>query len=394
MGGLKKNLKARFRATNITAVESGLAAVRTEAITTGAPIAEQPDGALFFLDQQGITELAQVKKLKERGLLLKRPLRIDEILKPQSKVPALTRVRQTSTGEKRLIEKQMRAIKNGHSALNTIKVAKKPEDSLDIWDDSAVATRTNTSRAHKPVVQVPAVKMPHAGASYRPTLEEHEKLIKLVEDDKARKMQERARVKQLLPSPQLLTTASLAGIDLPVQLTDAEDEVDSAGDAIEATTLESTEGIRPLKRLKKSERDRRKDVQKKVNVRKALAAESAKRFKQDLHQLTFLARQVRAEVVGKEATLVARRHARKERLATTLKRLGKVVFVPVPVAVNQPGEMTDSLRRMKTEGNLVMDRYKSIQERALIEPLSTKQRSKPTMKRTKMVEPHSRKNFV
>lgn len=398
MGRSRKNLAARLRASDISAVEAGLEAVRTEQITAGAPIAEQPDEVLFFLDQRGAVEPAEVKKLKERGLLLKRPLRIDEILRPQSKIPALSRVRSSSSGERPLIERQMKAIKGGrgNTRAGNHDTQKTQEEDLDIWSGSSIDESQPSVKVRKPVVRVPAVKVASAGSSYRPSPEEHEKLLKRVEEAKEKKRQEQARIKQLQPAPQLLTAAVLADVDLAVQLGDDDDDDEVAKTAPDGqdSGASDAKGSSSAKTIRKTEKERKKEARKRVRVLQQREAQAAKRERSELHQLALLARQARVEAAEQEAALLARRQARKERLATKLKRLGKVAFVPAPVAVNQPEELDDSLRRMKTEGNLVVERFKSLQERALIEPMSVSRRAESKPKKIRWIEPRALKNFV
>ena len=49
-------------------------------------------------------------------------------------------------------------------------------------------------------------------------------------------------------------------------------------------------------------------------------------------------------------------------------RLSKFAFEEEEIDVNLPEDITDSLRNLKTEGNMLKDRYKSLQKRNIVAP--------------------------
>eukprot|EP00842_Homolaphlyctis_polyrhiza_P005883 jgi/Hompol1/6296/HPOL_002207-RA len=66
-------------------------------------------------------------------------------------------------------------------------------------------------------------------------------------------------------------------------------------------------------------------------------------------------------------------------------------FEPAPVEIQLKDEIAGSLRSLKPEGNMFLDRFKSFQERSIIEAMKkTKAQRKP---RVKITESHDYKRF-
>jgi len=74
-----------------------------------------------------------------------------------------------------------------------------------------------------------------------------------------------------------------------------------------------------------------------------------------------------------------------------MPRLGKVKYQEKSMDIQLTEELSESLRSLKPEGNLFTDRFKSLQERAIIEPRvrNTKERRY----KLKEYEKHSYKKF-
>jgi nucleolar protein 53 len=143
---------------------------------------------------------------------------------------------------------------------------------------------------------------------------------------------------------------------------------------------------------KKTKTERNREAKLKAEATRIRLIESEKKARQELMHIKGMSRAVQAELAIKNAASEERRTAKKRSQIQTLKRLGKVAFTPAPIAVQIPEELSDSLRQMKTEGNLVMDRFKSLQERALIEPVTGIQRKRQKTK-VKLVDPYSYRDF-
>lgn len=118
---------------------------------------------------------------------------------------------------------------------------------------------------------------------------------------------------------------------------------------------------------KKTEKQRRKERESKVKEqqKQALRVQTARR--QQLFQL----RSIQSALKRREHTTrlrQARRKAKQEAQKSQPRRLGKLKFQPDDLEVQLSNELAGSLRKLKPEGSVLKDRFKSLQKRNLIEP--------------------------
>lgn len=417
--------KAQLRASDIKDIESKLEIVRTDRILSGKPIAEKADSELFFLDQTGITSTdggEERKKLKERGLILDKPLRIDEILRPQSKVEPLRTTREggrTNAGEKFLIDRKVKSLNSKTLNPPSCPAKSSNDKSFDIWTDDTVhqtgTTFTKRRPPHSmkpPVISLAAIEIPHAGSSYRPIIDEHKKLWE--EASKTELLlnsnEQAARLCKVLSKNVFGPVES--SFDLAVKETlegnDNEEPSPLTTGLNESSTLETFSSLdslvptKPKLNRKKTEKERKRLAKHRGLLQKQIVKSKEKRISADLHRLNQIEAQVKKELAEKVMEQNIQREIRmtkRQHHISILRRLGggRTDFKPMPIVVQPPEELSNSLRTMKPRGNLVIDRFKSLQQRALIEPinnpLSLTSRPK-SRKRVKLFEPRSHKEFV
>lgn len=70
----------------------------------------------------------------------------------------------------------------------------------------------------------------------------------------------------------------------------------------------------------------------------------------------------------KQEEVVKRAAVRKEKKKTEPHRLGRVAFEEEEIDVNLPEDIAGNLRNLATEGNMLKDRYKSLQKRNIVAP--------------------------
>ncbi|ERE61043.1 glioma tumor suppressor candidate region protein, partial [Cricetulus griseus] len=108
------------------------------------------------------------------------------------------------------------------------------------------------------------------------------------------------------------------------------------------------------------------------------------------HQELFRLRGIKAQVARRLMELARRKEQRRlRRLAEANKprRLGRLKYQDPDIDVQLSSELSDSLRTLKPEGNILRDRFKSFQKRNMIEP---RERAKFKRKyKVKMVEKRS-----
>jgi nucleolar protein 53 len=77
--------------------------------------------------------------------------------------------------------------------------------------------------------------------------------------------------------------------------------------------------------------------------------------------------------------------------SVTTSRLSRYIFQNAPMSIKLPDEICDNLRQLKPEGNLFLERFKSLQQRELIEiRVPVKNNRKFQMKQ---IESHDYKRF-
>ena len=226
---------------------------------------------------------------------------------------------------------------------------------------------------------LPSVEVPLSGQSYNPTLEDHANLLAMahnIEVQKIRKEEHLNRVvdgfyvtKANAPNDKMWAQEMSHGLGL------SEDEDESQN----SENPDDNEGsaIPQLIRAdnKKTRSQRRKQLlQKQLEAKKKLE-KSLKSKENSIFKL----KSYKKEIKNKEKESLERLKRRSQRLIEKQykpKRMSRYNYEEPDVELKLSGELVGSLRTLKTEGNLLEDRFKSIQRRNIIES-----RTKQTFKR-------------
>lgn len=408
----KASSKARLRASDIKDVETGLENVRREQIALGGlPLSERPAEQIFFLDQTGVTDEAGRLKLRERGLLAKRPLRIDEILRPASQVPPQGRPVAAAGrgGEKRLLEKEVRKIQRTASAAKVAtglgeertkgKSRGAKNDIQDIW---AVKEAASSSSIRKRETAVKGGNrsrsaLPLPGTSYRPKSEDLRELLEQTISARAKRLKREHRVREQLPPPALLTGHAGASVmELAVReilsgIPMSEGPEGAANDGIQeekdGDTVherpEDCESKRPSKERppKKTKQERKKETLLKERLTKQRQLEREKHMMQQLNNLKAISRQVRQEL-----DIKAQRKGTSGSSSNIDKRTNRSRVLAereASLALNLPKEVPNSMRMVRTGCNLIMERFRSLQQRGLTDQLGRRAGVRKNVRRVK-----------
>ncbi|CAM4689606.1 unnamed protein product [Caretta caretta] len=372
----------------------------------GGLVAEKPDESLFFLDTGSEEKDRKLNQGKEK------PLRIDLILQPDSKVPAPKDIlaHQVPNGKKLKRKQQLREklAERGvvpreqrllQARLQKARPARAeaargqgagPEpagDFYDIWSDTNPLDRplagqdawfleqTKKQRVRRPArlekkpSELPAVEVIPAGGSYNPTFQAHQALLLQAHEVELRRQKAEEKLERQLRFP----TAAEA----PTQETAfreqceglLEESADEGGDE-EAPDEPLAPGAPPPPaplREKKTEQQRRREKEAKFLAARRLGEKAARCRRQELFQL----RSIRLQVKWREAELACRRRvrlAKRRAEATKPRRLGRLKYEDPDLEVQLSTELAESLRTLKPEGSILRDRFKSLQKRNLIEP--------------------------
>jgi hypothetical protein len=353
-------------------------------------ISEKKNEELFQIDTKGSEKMKKVVRSTQP-----KPLRLDQIVKPQSKINVPPQ-RLRPKVEKTLLKKKLQALKNAPAVLPQKKAAQQDPAIKDVWADEVVeASKKSVNK--NPEVKVKAVKVPAPGASYNPDPVAHEELMQIAAEQELARLAKQERIKAALdvplaPRPDTVNYDETTGMiyeDIlgPGEESAEEASMDNAADNEFRAAINTAQ-----KRKSKAEKRREAD---------AKAAELAKKSAEIDRQLA--AQALQAKTIAKTIKKESQQKAKEQALKASLKKvkqskregrkIGPMRFMPSMIPVQLPEELSNgSLRALKPEGNLLEDRFKSLQEQAKIEP-----RVRRALKKNKFAlktyEKHSYKSF-
>ena len=400
-------------------VDQFLEDVRLQERTSGGLISEAPDEKLFFVDTGSKNKELNRKRTRsqKRSLLLKKPLRIDLVLENTSKVPAPKDVlaHQVPNAKKLRRKEQLweklakqgelpREVRRAQARLLNPPAARAkpgPQDAAgrpfyDLWakdnpldgplegQDAFFLEQTKKKGVKRPQhlhtkpSQAPAVEVTPAGASYNPSFEDHQTLLRAAHEVELQRQKEVEKLERQLalpPAEQAATQESafqemcqglLEESDGEGEPAEGQDRgLEAGGDQAEGA--EASPAVRLASLEKKTEQQRRREKAARM-LRAQQAAVRAARLR---HQELFRLRGIKAQVARRLAELARRRERRQaQRLveADKPRRLGRLKYQDPDIDVQLSSELSDSLRTLKPEGNILRDRFKSFQRRNMIEP--------------------------
>ncbi|XP_044124343.1 ribosome biogenesis protein NOP53 [Bufo gargarizans] len=385
-------------------VEEFMDDVRLQERTVGGLLSERPNENLFFVDtnkkKKDSRILPATRKLRKRT----RPLKIDLILQPDSKVPPpkdilshqvpnakkLKRKREREEQQletkgilprtdRLLLAQQDRPSSTHKDEPNNnptrgfydLWAAKNPLDSAFEGKEQWFLEQTKKGRVKRPERMnkkpsvLPAVEVAAPGASYNPSYESHQDLLLKAHEVEVKKLKEEKKLERQVkcPTRDEAPTEETRLRELCEGLVEESEEEGSGPGAqdgeLKATSLHQRE--------RKTERQRKKDKEAKF-LRARQEAEKTERLRrQGLFQL----KSIQTSLKSRQDELLRRKKLReKTQKAKALqpKRLGRLKYQEPDVDVLLSEELTESLRKLKPQGNVTKDRFKSFQKRNLIEP--------------------------
>lgn len=425
-----KNKKKTWRKhTDIIDVEEFLEDRRLQE-RTGGIVADKLDGELFFVDKDVPIDIdvsavesaadlsSNVKPLRCHSLLLPDPntkaARVAHNVRKKIENKALCRGKMVNAIKGVVRKVDVVAREHSKEALKSSQakrcVRNKVETvTYDLWDDNnkvesedfhfTVVTkkrRVNVPSHYtdKPSV-VKSVPLPHAGTSYNPTLESYTNLMVKahnVELIKEKKEQQITRaLDNMFPDKKDAPTEQTYLQEMSVGLFDDEDEnVDGADGEEQVERLTANPPVR--REDKKTVTQRNKEKRQKDELKQA-KRKKLENVQAAINRLGL--RAMKRHVAGtarRQAQRAAHRLAVKQRFLHKPKKLGAMRFEQPEIPVKLVDELEGSLRRLKPEGNLLEDRFKSLQERNIIEVRKRAKGSK--LKRPKVFEKKSFKEIT
>jgi len=235
--------------------------------------------------------------------------------------------------------------------------------------------------------KLPAVDKPLPGTSYNPTYDDHQNLLRKAVDVELEKERKESKLLRNLPTP--LTQSAAEPIKqswLKEMSSGIFDDHIADEPTTESNPLNSISVGRPVKVEIKTVAQRNKE---KLHKKKEASAKAAKEKRIQNNKL-FLVKSIRKEIDKEGNEQKQRDHKRKieydnrEKYGT--KKFGRYKFEDADLDLNLSDEITGNLRTMKAEGNLLHDRFKSLQKRNIIE---SRVRAKATKTKMKTYEKRS-----
>ncbi|CAF0928341.1 unnamed protein product [Rotaria sordida] len=232
-----------------------------------------------------------------------------------------------------------------------------------------------------------AIDKPLPGTSYNPTFDDHQDLLRKAVDVEIEKERKELKLQKNLPT--LLTQNAAEPIKqswLKEMSSGLFDDNIAHESILETNQLNSVSVGKPVKVETKTIQQRNKE---KLHKKKQALAKAAKEKRIQDNKL-FRVKSIRKEINTDELKHKQRQETRKndyenrEKYGT--KKFGRYKFEDADLDLNLSDEITGNLRTMKTEGNLLHDRFKSLQKRNIIE---TRIRAKPTKTKMKKYEKRS-----
>uniref|UniRef100_A0A3Q2XIS9 Ribosome biogenesis protein NOP53 n=1 Tax=Haplochromis burtoni TaxID=8153 RepID=A0A3Q2XIS9_HAPBU len=346
-------------------------------------------------------EAAEPVKGKKRKGKSSRPLRIDLILQHDSLVappkdvlayqkPNAKKLRRTAERAEKLAAKGVvprskkrllnRTVVDRTSKKTETEANNNPErDFYDIWGQETKdlgepwylqQTRKKLVKRpeklnEKPSV-LPAVEVIAPGGSYNPDFFSHQELLREAHEVELKKKKVEDKLERQLAYNKADTATEETILREQVEGLVEESEEEEEKDAPKEDGEEVAVGAIAVAD-KKTERQRKREKAEKIKEQQRLTERRQTEQQQQLFQL----RSIKTSIKQQEETTQIRqkrRKAKEEAQKAQPRRLGKLKFQPQDMEVQLSDELAGSLRQLKPEGSVLMDRFKSLQKRNLIEP--------------------------
>eukprot|EP00092_Neocalanus_flemingeri_P006855 GFUD01007400.1.p1 GENE.GFUD01007400.1~~GFUD01007400.1.p1 ORF type:complete len:500 (+),score=173.07 GFUD01007400.1:95-1501(+) len=425
----KKNKKSWRKNVDMTGVNQFLEEKRFEE-RVGGSFADRPDEKLFTIEKEAkpVPEKRNRKEVKKLrcfanleglpGAKDPKPIR-NFTLKPEDRENPIVRDMKTKKIKSGKIQKKFVDSKLDRQKFQKMKEANKAEAmtrrrtefDFDLWGASedpklpspewikplaithaALGTgkfvpKSAKNRQISTGTKLPAVEVPDAGASYNPSVDDHQTLLwkaAMVEIAKEKEIQKIERqTTGMFPSRKNAPTEKsymqemsegIVELNADTENTEVEEDADNASEEDSEEDCSNTPGLKPkTRRQKRDKRKRMFEEQKKARERDLKIRDSevarVKSIKKELHVEELQA------IVNQDK----KQEALEKKMSGPIK-LSNYDYEPQDIEIKLSDELTGNLRNLKQEGSLLEDRFKSLQRRNMIE-VRVKQKTVKRLKR-------------
>ena len=378
-------------------------------------IADKPDEQIFFIEKAGDKNVLEKinkkdKKLEEQKKKSKTKtilenLNIFKKLQPTSKVPAIKAKVGPNKKKKSLLEddkkfaKRWADIEKGNKRAKQLteerisrKLGAKKLEVYDLWNDNPIENNKKEdddelneledirltmigakspkipSHRYKKPSALPQVELPHPGQSYNPSFDDYQDLIRKANEIEMKKIVEEKHLERVLD--EYFPTADEFEKNLMDEMTqglglneDKKDE-DEKNDESNKETNELAKSNVTNKKKTKAQRNKELRLKSKKLILKNMKQEKAR------DNEIFKLKQIKKQIKNAEKLSKQRQERKSQRLKEKLFKphvLSKYKYQDPDLELNLSHELAGTLRAVRSDGNLLEDRFKSLQRRNVIE---------------------------
>jgi nucleolar protein 53 len=366
-------------------------------------IAEKASDELF------ITDIVPSKDIQKAYSRTNKPLKADEILAQRSAVPAVGTHKRTpdSRVTDGLVEpctkrkkgdyvsgKEYERLRKIAYGGDTIKkdVVKQGDAAYDPWAAEELVqqpefsflkkqqpVREPRTLKHAPISMaksgkpISAVRKPEGGKSYNPIYEDWEALLQREGDKAVAEEQQRLEEERQEEEKQALIAKAQAQAEEDKDQCESEWESEWEGILSEREdTEQNNQWLRKKRPERKTPAERNKIKRRKEEERRKIHEEKMRTREQDIARVQAFAKESdkNHQIISQQLSIFTEGYSSEsegEEIELRRRRLGKVVIPEAPLEIVLADELQDSLRRLKPEGNLLKDRFRSMILRGRIE---------------------------
>jgi len=433
----KKGKKSWRKNVDMKAVDAALEEARFEE-RVGGSFADRADDKLFRIEETpGVEEKRDRKKPRKLrcfanleglpGVPDPKPLRNRTRLPEDRENPIVKAMKEKKVKTGKLgkkdaerIASRKRQLEEKEAGKEERKTRRRTNFDFDIWaedddnkgqlpskewvDNEALIHTAKGKSKHMPKAAakrdfstgtlLPAVEVPHAGASYNPSVEEHQELLWKATMVELAKEREAGRIERqttaMFPSKGKAPTAQdrvkemsegILELNQDEGDDDEEDEGKADADAGEKSETEDGEGDQKVVKPKtrKQKRDRRGRM---FEEQKEKRLKEAKIREMEVMRVKSLKKELSKEDQRTQENQERREKQKVEKMSGPIQ-LSNYKYEPQELELKLSDELTGNLRNLSPEGSLLEDRFKSMQRRNMIE-VRVKQKTVRTLKRKKI----------
>lgn len=247
------------------------------------------------------------------------------------------------------------------------------EAQLDLWGEASAVFPVGPRRRMKAMVNKGpgpcAVEIDQPGCSYNPDAELHQDAVAAAVAVEVRK----AIAQELMPkAPPRFSNEAVDHIS-ELDMLQVDDDCNVCDDEAEGTADASAVVIDRRPPQQKTVTQRNREARRKLADKEMSKQRQRKALGKDILRAPDLVAEIEGETLSQQLLAKRRKADIAEKRAVEPPRLGKQVYEPAPVQVLLTEELHGSLRSLKSAPMLARDRYKSLQQRGIIEPRSRAQ---------------------